>query len=110
VFSDSLSAGLGGMINRRLQFQSGVGTSLGKVGFGTGDNAFSNFYASAGLRYGLSHNLGLTLDYGYFWYDYGHDVTLPEGVPTQIGRQSIRAGLSYWTPLFQKSRRTNASR
>ena len=110
VFSDSFSAGLGGMIDRHLQFQSGFGTALGKVGFGVGDTGFSNFYTSAGLRYGLSQNIGLTLDYGYYWYDYGRDVTLPKGVPSKIGRQSVRAGISYSTPIFRQARRPHASR
>jgi hypothetical protein len=110
VFSDSFSAGVGGMINRRLQFQAGFGTALGKVGFGVGDTGFSNFYTSAGLRYGISQNIGLTADYGYYWYDYGTDVTLPKGVPSKIGRQSVHVGISYWTTIFQQARRSHASR
>jgi len=110
VISDTFNAGVGGMLNRRLQFQASFGTALGKVGFGSGDTGFNNYYSAAGLRYGATHSLGLILAYAYSWYHYGTNVILPPGVPSQVGRNTVYGGVTYWVPVFERVRSSHASR
>ena len=110
VLADSLNAGVGGLITRRLQFQANTGASKGSVGLSGVDNGFNNYFAGAGLTYGLMRNLGLSVNYSFYRYSYGVGVDLPGGIPAHSDRQSIRAGVNFWAPLFSRARRTNASR
>jgi hypothetical protein len=110
VLADSLNAGVGGLISRRLQFQANIGASKGSVGLVGLDNGFTNYFSSAGLTYALMRNLGLSLDYSFYRYSYEVGVDLPEGIPAHSDRQSIRAGINFWAPLFSRARRANASR
>ena len=110
VLFDSLNGGIGGLINRRLQFQANVGASRGEVGLSGLNNGFTSTFATAGISYGLMRNLGASVVYSYFRYAYELGVNLPPGIPFNSDRQSIRAALNFWAPLFSRSRRANASR
>ncbi len=110
VLYDSMNAGIGGLISRKLQLQSSVGATMGDVGFSTLENGFANYYAATSARYGLTRNIALEVSYTLYRYSYEAGVVLPEGVPRNTDRQSVRVSLSFWAPVFQRARRSNASR
>jgi hypothetical protein len=110
VFADTFSASFGGMFNRHVQFQSGVGTSLGTVGVGGINNGFSNVFATSALRIGFTRNLGLSVTYAFYHYLYEDGVELPDGFSPATDRQTIRVMLNFWSALFERQRRSNASR
>ena len=49
---DALSFGVGGMINRRLQFRLALGRSAGEIGLTTLGNRFATYYGTTGLTRG----------------------------------------------------------
>jgi len=109
VFSDSVSGGFGGLFNRHVQFQANIGTSFGSVGFTGVDNAFTNYFTSASLRFGFTRNLGLSLTYSFYHYRFEDGVDLPAGYRPETDRHSVRLSLNFWSTLFER-RRSNASR
>jgi hypothetical protein len=110
VFSDSLGLSVGGLIARRLQFQSNLGAATGQVGFTQKANSFNTYYASAGLTIGLTRELGFGVDYSYARYFFGTSVALPSGLSRRMDRQRVFAHLSLWVPLVQRTRRPDAAR
>jgi hypothetical protein len=103
VVSDSLAAGFGGLINRRLQVQTGVGAAYGNVGLSGPTSKYHGYYGTAGLTIGLTRVLGLSVNYGYYTYSYDGVVFLPTGLTSSADRQSIRANLNLQLPLYSRS-------
>jgi len=110
VLSDALSAGLGGLISRRLQCSSSVGMQRGGVGLGEGDNNFISYFGAASLTAGLTRYLAAGIDYTYYRYTFEGGVALPPGYPSQRDRQSVRGYVRLWGPLMSRARRPNATR
>jgi hypothetical protein len=105
VVSDSFIARYGGMINRKLQFSSGFGMSLGAVGFGLQNNDFRSYFGIAGLQVGLTRSLALSLNYNYSRYTFESGVALLPGLISHTNRQSVMVSLNFWEPLFHRARR-----
>ena len=107
--SDRFSVGFGGMLNRRLQFGSGVGGAVGSVGVGTGQN-YDTYSASATLNYALTRYTGLGTEYFFYRYRFDQTVLLPPGMSPHTNRQGVRVYLSVWVPLIHRARRSDAPR
>ena len=105
MLSDSAFAHYGGAINRKLQFQSGFGMSLGGVGLGLPNNHFHSYFANAGLQIGLTQKLALSLNYTYSRYTFESGVELLPGLIGHTNRQSVMVSLNFWEPLFHRARR-----
>jgi hypothetical protein len=54
--------------------------------------------------------MNVGVDYAYYKYVFDPLIQLEPGVPRDVNRQSIRAHVSVWAPLMNKTRRLNASR
>jgi hypothetical protein len=110
TLTDGVAASINGLINRRLQVQAGVGTSVGSVGFDSPNNGLSTSTASASLQYGITRYLGVGVQYTYYYSSYEAGVDLPFGWPRTLDRQSFSANVNLWAPLMTRTRRPNASR
>jgi hypothetical protein len=110
VVADSLSAGVGGLISRRMQFMSVARGALGKQGLERDAPGFDTAQASATLSYALTRFMNLGLIYSYYQQRFDERAVLSAGVPASAERHSVRATVSLWAPLFQRTRRTDASR
>jgi hypothetical protein len=108
VFSDSVNFGMGGLIGRRVDFQSNAGFAFGEVGVEEADD-FRSFYASSGLLFALNRHSALGIDYYLNRYSFTDTQVLLPGVPPRLIRHSIRASISLWAPLLVRGRR-NATR
>jgi len=62
------------------------------------------------LSTALTRFMNVGVDYTYFDYSFNSEIVLDPGVPGDISRQSIRGHVSLWAPIFNKARRSNASR
>jgi opacity protein-like surface antigen len=109
VLSDSVTAALNGLLTRRLGFHAGARASHGAVGFTGDDNAFTTIAGNAGLQAAMTQQLAVGLDYTYYQYRFGDDVTRPAGLLGRRSSQGVHAYLSVWAPIFQRGR-PNASR
>ena len=101
---------LNGLLDRRWSFQAAGGAALGNLGFGSSSNGFNTYYATAGVSRALSRFVNLGVDYSFYRYDFEQADLLPQGYNTDFSRNTVRATLSAWLPLFQRGRRSNASR
>jgi hypothetical protein len=109
IFGNSASATLGGLITRRLQFQMGANALVGKMGFSNNRNM--NLYrGSVTLSTALTRFMNVGIDYAYYKYNFDDQIELDPRLPTDINRQSIRAHVSLWAPIINRSRTANASR
>jgi hypothetical protein len=109
VFSDGVTARLGGLISRRVSFQSSARASTGRVGFGE-RSGFNSYRGAASLNFALSRYAGLGVAYSYYYHRFQEAVTLLPGLPAGIDRHSVRAYVNVWAPLFHRSRRSDATR
>jgi hypothetical protein len=109
-FYDSLTLGYGGMVNRRVQFFSRVGASIGDVGLSGQQNRYDTYTGTVGANVGLTRNLAFNVNYSYYRYSFDEGVPLPPGVGRELGRHSVSTRLSVWVPLLHRTRRPDASR
>lgn len=104
VFSDSAVAGVGGLINRRasLQFTASAwrGSGLSRAEGG----GIESYAAGAGLTVAVTRYINTGLTYAYYHHQLGNRVSLPPGFAHDLDRQSVRASVSLWAPLFQRAR------
>jgi hypothetical protein len=111
VFSDAVTAGIGGRLSRRVQVQSSIGATSGTVGLvNASENHFRTYFGSAGLRVDASRTVSVGLDYAYYRALFASGVPLPPGFARQSDRQSVRVYVSLWAPLMSRGRRPNAAR
>lgn len=107
VTGDSASAQLSGLVTRRIQFQGVVGASLGTMGTGGGGRGrkFDSYRGSLSLSSALTRFMSVGLEYAYYKYVFGSEVVLDPGLARDINRQSVRAHVSFWVPIFNRTRR-----
>jgi hypothetical protein len=110
IVMDMVSAGLGGDLSRRFQAGTGVAASWGAIGISAGESGYDAYSASAWLRMALTRELGVSVNYAYRHYLVDDSRSLPFGMQPSSDRQSIRATLDLWLPLFTRARRPDASR
>jgi hypothetical protein len=109
VTSDSVTASLAGLLTRRIQFQSGASASTGRTG-SSNEGGFNSYYGNASLGYALNRHVNLGLTYAYYSHRFASGVALPSDFVNRFNRHSVRASVSVWAPLFQRTRRSNATR
>jgi hypothetical protein len=105
VFSDSVVAGVGGFLNRRVQFTSNGGFSIGDVGLSSSKSKYSTYNANASLTTAITRHVGVVVDYLYYRYSFDDRRVLPLGYPGNVNRNDIRAYVTLWAPLFYHARR-----
>jgi hypothetical protein len=107
---NAVNFGVGGLITRRLQLSASGRAAVGSVGVEPDSPRFSSYYGNASLSYAIARFISAGLSYGYYYHKFDSDVPLASGVPYSLDRQTVRATVSMWVPIFQRSRRTDASR
>jgi len=110
LLSDSLTAGVGGLITRKAELSAGVGVSRGNAGFANGNNNYQTYFGSVSLRVGLTRDLAMSVQYARYKYSFDPGVALIPGVPARSDRQMLRVSIDFWEPIFYRARRGNASR
>jgi hypothetical protein len=109
IFGDSGSVTLVGLVTRRIQFQAVASGSTGHSGFSTARN-YNTYRGSVGLSTALTRFMNIGIDYAYYNYKFDALIELEPGVPRDLDRQSVRAHVTLWAPLLNRSRTANASR
>jgi opacity protein-like surface antigen len=109
VLSDGATLSFGGLINRRLQFNSSASVSFAHSTTGEGDE-FDTYLAAAGLSYALTRYVSLDVNYTFYRYKFAETAVVPPGFDPETKRQAIRGTVSLWAPIFQRARRPDAAR
>jgi hypothetical protein len=99
-FSEGATAGIGGLVSRRLSF-SAVGVWSLSTLQRDGQTDEDSFTATAQATYGLNSFLALFANYSYYKYDIQEDVPLDPRFPRNLDRQSVRAGITTSIPLLR---------
>jgi hypothetical protein len=111
IFSDGINVGYGGLITRRLSFQSGAGASRGTVGLNrNANNGFDAIIAFAGVSRALTRHLALNVNYSFYRYSFEPGAAVVTGLTPGLNRHSVNVTVSAWAPVFQHGRKKNASR
>jgi len=110
TFSDTLTAGIGGAIGRRIQVSGTAGVIFGTVGVAGGSPGYDTANASGGMRVGLSRHIGLSVNYAYYRYQYDSSVILPPGMSNSRENQVVRVSFDVWASVYERARRANATR
>ena len=107
VLYDGIEASVGGLINRRVELQSGLWASIGNIGIRrvSALNDYDTFLAGTSVSIALNTYAKVTANYGFYHYRFDELTFLPIGVPRKVDRQSARVLLSLWAPLMQRGRR-----
>jgi hypothetical protein len=111
VVSDSVTGGVSGLLNRRVQAGANAGWSRGTMGVLGGAPEFDSWFAGGSMRFALARNAGLSFNYSLFRYVFDeNEGRLPFGVEGEMRNQSVRVTFDWMMPLVTVARRANASR
>ena len=107
VFYDSVNAGVGGLVNRRVELQTNFRAAIGTVGVGDARSGsdFDTYQASAGMNVSLNRFMQFGINYSFFRYSFDDGALLPPGVVQSMDRRSVRAQLNLWAPIVNRARR-----
>jgi hypothetical protein len=98
--TDALSAGISGLITRRLDLSALARWSFGKLDR-PGRTAHDGFVGTVQARYALARYVALFARYLYYQYEFGPDVPLDPGLARSLDRQGVRVGVTASVPLIR---------
>jgi hypothetical protein len=108
-FYDDVSGSFGGLFTRRISMQVQGGASRGTVGV-TDGNQYWIYRGAMGVGVALSRALSLQFDYLNYRYRFDSAQFLPDTTSPRVNRQTAQVTLQLWAPIFQRSRKPNATR
>ena len=103
LFSDSLNAGVGGMLSKRADWFLSGGISRGYFGVDA-SGRYTTSQAASRLSFALTRYIGLFGQYSFYRYDLPPNAPSSMALINQMSRQSITAGVSLWAPVMQRVR------
>lgn len=99
-FVDSAAVTLSGLLSPRLELSTDVTFVNGRLQLTSTGSGYRSYAATSALAYALNRSLALSFNYAYFNYDFATGAGLPQGLAPALERQSIRAGIRWWVPVF----------
>jgi len=105
VFSDSATMSFGGLISSRLQVSSSAMASKGSNADNSRGSRGTAYFGSVGTSFALNRFMNAGVSYLYYNHQLGEALLLAPGFPRNVSRRSVQASLSFWAPVFQRSRR-----
>ena len=102
VFADSVSAGVDGLLSRRVDVAASAGYSNGESVLNRGGERFDTYSATAQLRVALGRSVATYVQYLYYYYDFRGTTQLLAGIPAALERQGVRVGLTVWAPALRR--------
>jgi hypothetical protein len=102
LYSDSFTAGLGGMLSTRIDFSVMASASRGQSVFSDA-SGFATYTGTSQLSFALGRHISAYGSYFTYWYEVPADAfTLT--VPGTMARQVVSAGLRFYLPVYNKER------
>jgi hypothetical protein len=98
-YGNSVNANLHGGLTKRLDLSMNAGYSQGAIGIDARSRGYDTGGGSVRLRYALSRQLGLSVEYLRTQYNFASGAVLPSGVIRVLDRNSVRFGLVFGTSL-----------
>ena len=95
LFTESVSAGVGGQVGRYFRADAAMAHAFGGVGRGkTTGKSYGSKSISAQFARPLTNQLSVFSEYLYLRQHLGEDIVLPAGLAHSLNRHSVRVGLS----------------
>jgi hypothetical protein len=101
LLTDSVNAGLAGLVMWRVKWSMGAGYTRGTVGFGSND--FSVYSGTSRFDLAITRMLALFGQYAYYHYEVPPGSSALNLVP-RFSRQVATVGLTVWVPLINDVR------
>lgn len=98
VFLDGVTAGLEGLVTRRMALSASASYSKGESILNRSASAFDTYTGSFSGRYAFTSGLAVFAEYLYYFYDFSESALLAPGLPPGLERNAVRAGLMLWVP------------
>lgn len=98
--TDTVQAGLGGLISRRLSFRADARWASSSIQTATGGGQQGQA-ANVRLQYALTSYLAAYAQYLYHEYRFTDDVLIDQRLPRRLDRQGVRVGLTTTIPLIR---------
>ena len=103
MFYDAATAGLQGLITRRLRFHAAARAARGSRDVLANDSStFATYYGNTGLSYALSRFIDTGVVYSYYSHRFPDSFELAPGFPNHVSRETVRVYISAWAPLFRR--------
>jgi hypothetical protein len=100
VFTDGVSAGVDGLLSRRVDVSMFVGYSENASLENRDSLQFDTYTANVRGRYALNRSLAVYLEYLRYYYEFRGSARLLVGIPPRWDRSGVRAGLTLWVPVL----------
>jgi hypothetical protein len=100
VFADGVSAGIDGLLTRRVDLSMFVGYSDGVSVENRDSVQITTYTGNLRGRYALSRRLAVFLEYLRYYYQFRGSARLLVGIPQRWDRSGVRAGLTLWVPTL----------
>ncbi len=98
--TDAVSVRADGGVGSRVHTSVSFALSTGQSGSPEDPGTFRSANASLQLRYALARCCSASVNYDYYQYTLERVGLLPTGLPADYDRNSIRAGFTFWLPLY----------
>ena len=108
--ADGVAVGVGGLITRKLQLNFSSRGVLGRTGSEQDAEGFDGVRTALNVGYALNKFINFNAVYAYYHHKFDDATQLAIELPPVTSRQSVRVGMTFWLPVFQSSRRADASR
>jgi hypothetical protein len=101
VYANGVTAGLDGLLGRRLEVGFAGGYSQGRSALTPAASQFDTYNGSVRLQYALANSTAIHVEYLYYFYDFVGDVLVLSGAPPRLERNGVRVGLRFFVPALK---------
>jgi hypothetical protein len=98
-FTDAVTAGIGGLVSRRLSLSANANWATSSLEYGSGGHAGTS--ASAEANYALNRFLALYAHYVFYKYAYDDLIQLDARIPRELDRHGVRVGVTTSVPFIR---------
>jgi hypothetical protein len=109
VFSNSVTLGAQGFVNRRTDVSFSGEYSKGTFVLPSEDFAtlapsppFRTYSGTVSVRVALMRSWAAYVDYVYYFYHFDNGAGLPSAFPRSLTRNSVQTGLTLWVPIMRR--------
>lgn len=102
IVTDGFTTQVTGAFTERLYLTTSLAYSTGDSALFDQSFPFDTYTAQTRLHIALNNTIACSVEYIYYQYNFAEATTLPEGVPSSLERNGLRAGLTVWIPAFRR--------
>ena len=99
TYTNGITTGVGGFLNRRTGLQISGAYSTGELALAGAPSPFATYTSNVRLEVAANRVLATYAEYFYYFYHFDPSIQLPVGVPHDLTRNGVRAGLTLWVPV-----------